>query len=45
MFHSCTVHRALPNLSDNLIRISADNRYQLENDPIDPSSLLPHYGL
>lgn len=41
-FHSYTIHRALPNLSGNRLRISTDNRYQRPEDPIDPGALKPH---
>ena len=43
-FHAFTIHKALPNLSENQLRISTDNRYQLPADAIDPSALLPHFG-
>ncbi len=43
-FHSFTIHKALPNLSGNQLRISTDNRYQLPHDTIDPGALLPHFG-
>ncbi len=43
-FHAFTIHKALPNLSGNRLRISTDNRYQLPHDAIDPSALLPHFG-
>jgi ectoine hydroxylase-related dioxygenase (phytanoyl-CoA dioxygenase family) len=41
-FHSYTIHKALPNLSGNRLRLSTDNRYQLQGDTIDPDALLPH---
>ncbi len=44
-FHSHTIHKALPNLSSDRLRISTDNRYQRPDDEIDPSSLKPHYNL
>lgn len=44
-FHSYTIHKALPNLSGNQLRISTDNRYQRPNDSIDPGALQPHFGL
>ena len=44
-FHSYTIHKALPNLSANQLRISTDNRYQLSQDVIDPEALLPHFQL
>ena len=43
VFHSYTIHRALPNISERYLRLSVDNRYQLASDPIDPSSLRKHY--
>ncbi|THF76585.1 phytanoyl-CoA dioxygenase family protein [Cohnella fermenti] len=42
VFHSQTVHRAMPNTLGNRIRLSCDNRYQRVRDIIDPSSLQPH---
>jgi ectoine hydroxylase-related dioxygenase (phytanoyl-CoA dioxygenase family) len=44
-FHSYTIHKALPNLSGNRLRVSTDNRYQRREDPIDAAALLPHFGL
>lgn len=44
-FHSFTVHKALPNLSGDQMRISTDNRYQINGDSIDPGALLPHFNL
>lgn len=44
LFHSYTVHRALPNRSSNRLRISVDYRYQAVSQPIVGDSLLPHYG-
>lgn len=44
-FHSYTIHKALPNLSGNQLRISTDNRYQRPGDRIDPGALKPHFGL
>lgn len=41
-FHSYTVHKALPNLTEDRLRISTDNRYQKSADDIDPGSLKPH---
>ena len=42
-FHSYTIHKALPNLTSDRLRLSTDNRYQRPKDDIDPSALLPHY--
>ncbi len=44
-FHAYTIHKALPNLSADRLRISTDNRYQLADDAIDPGALRPHYDL
>lgn len=44
LFHSHSIHKALPNLSGDRIRISTDNRYQRITDEIDPSSLKQHFG-
>jgi ectoine hydroxylase-related dioxygenase (phytanoyl-CoA dioxygenase family) len=44
-FHSYTIHKALPNVSGNRLRISTDNRYQRPNDQIDPGALRPHFDL
>lgn len=42
VFHSLTVHGAIPNVSDRL-RLSVDYRYQSARDPIAAPSLLPHF--
>ena len=44
-FHAYTIHKALPNLSADRLRISTDNRYQLAHDTIDPGALRPHFDL
>ena len=44
-FHAYTIHKALPNLSGDRLRLSTDNRYQRRGDDIDPGALQPHYGL
>ncbi len=44
VFHSLTVHKALPNLADEQIRLSVDFRYQPLSHPIDKSSLMPHHS-
>ncbi len=44
IFHSYTVHRALPNRTHNRLRISSDYRYQGASQPIVEDSLMPHYG-
>jgi len=43
-FHSFTIHKAMPNLTSDRLRLSTDNRYQLVEDEIDPASLLPHFS-
>lgn len=42
VFHSLTVHRALPNDSDRM-RISVDYRYQAEGEDITERCLSPHF--
>ena len=44
-FHAFTVHKALPNLSGNRMRLSTDNRYQRPQDPVEPGALRPHFDL
>ena len=44
LFHSLTVHKALPNLDPMHLRLSVDFRYQPLSHPVDPSSLLPHHN-
>jgi ectoine hydroxylase-related dioxygenase (phytanoyl-CoA dioxygenase family) len=44
-FTSYTIHKALPNLSGDRLRISTDNRYQRPDEAIDPGALKPHFGL
>jgi hypothetical protein len=41
-FHPYSIHKAMPNLTSDRLRISTDNRYQRQRDAIDPSALLPH---
>ncbi len=41
-FRSYTIHKALPNLTKDRLRLSTDNRYQVGNDEIDPAALKPH---
>lgn len=45
IFHSYTVHKALPNLTPNRLRLSIDNRYQQAQDAIEPGSMGTHYNL
>lgn len=42
-FHAYTIHKALPNLSPERLRLSTDNRYQRSTDEIDPAALRPHF--
>ncbi len=42
-FRSYTIHKALPNLTPDRLRLSTDNRYQVNIDEIDPSALRPHH--
>ena len=44
LFHSKTVHRGLPNLSGNHIRLSVDYRYQKTTDKIMVKNLGVHQG-
>ncbi len=44
IFHSLTVHKGLPNLSDRL-RQSVDARYQRVSEPVSELSLSPYAGL
>ena len=43
-FHSHSVHKGLPNLSGNRIRLSVDYRYQRASDPVMDLVLTPHQG-
>jgi ectoine hydroxylase-related dioxygenase (phytanoyl-CoA dioxygenase family) len=43
IFHSLTVHKGLPNLTDRL-RLSLDNRYQRASEPICERCLQPYAG-
>ena len=42
VFHSLTVHQALPSLTPDLLRVSLDNRYSSPKDPISAHMLEPH---
>jgi hypothetical protein len=44
VFHSLAVHKALPNLTADRIRLSVDFRYQPLSHPISEGSLQPHYA-
>ncbi len=43
IFHSLTVHKGLPNLTERL-RVSLDNRYQRASEPICERCLVPYAG-
>ena len=43
-FRSYTIHKALPNLTPDTLRLSTDNRYQQHEDTIDSAALKPHYS-
>jgi ectoine hydroxylase-related dioxygenase (phytanoyl-CoA dioxygenase family) len=45
IFHSYTIHKAMPNLTKDQLRISIDNRYQPENEEFEPGSMKTHYDL
>ena len=42
VFPALTIHKALPNLTEDRLRISLDNRYQRITDPIAEHMLGPH---
>ncbi|MBI3455554.1 MAG: phytanoyl-CoA dioxygenase family protein [Candidatus Rokubacteria bacterium] len=44
VFHSLMVHRGLPNLTGDRLRLSVDYRYQAPSQPICETSLRPHMG-
>lgn len=44
IFHSHTVHRAIPNRTADQLRISVDYRYQGVSQPLVEDGLLPHYN-
>ena len=45
IFHSYTVHKALPNLTPDQLRLSTDNRYQRAGEEIADISKSTHYNL
>ncbi len=45
VFHSHTIHRALPNLTKDRLRLSVDNRYQMKGEAVEEHSMKSHYGL
>jgi hypothetical protein len=42
IFHSLTLHRALPNVTADRLRVSLDNRYQALSSPIAEHQMQPH---
>ena len=42
VFHSLTVHKSIPNLTENRVRLSVDYRYQPPSLPIEEKSITPH---
>ncbi|MEM7536488.1 MAG: phytanoyl-CoA dioxygenase family protein [Chloroflexota bacterium] len=44
LFHSHTVHKALPNRKEKTLRFSVDYRYQGVHQPIVADGLQPHYN-
>ena len=44
-FTTFTIHKALPNLSGDRLRVSTDNRYQRPDEEIEPGALRPHFNL
>ena len=42
IFPFLTIHKALPNVSADRLRVSLDNRYQRAGDPIADHMLMPH---
>jgi hypothetical protein len=45
LFHSHTIHKAMPNLSADRLRLSIDNRYQRQGESIEKGSMETHYNL
>jgi hypothetical protein len=45
VFHSHTVHGAMPNLTPDRLRLSTDNRYQREGDEFGPAAKRTHHDL
>lgn len=45
IFHSLTIHEALPNVTPDRMRISLDNRYQAIGLPVAEQMLVPHLAL
>ncbi|MBV9851370.1 MAG: phytanoyl-CoA dioxygenase family protein [Armatimonadetes bacterium] len=44
LFHSHLVHKGLPNVTPDRLRISVDYRYQGVSQPLVEDSMRPHYG-
>ncbi len=44
IFHSCTVHAAQPNVSENVVRMSVDTRFCDYGAPVFSSNKEPHHG-
>ena len=42
LFGCLMVHGALPNLTEDRLRVSLDNRYQLDGQPVSENQLKPH---
>ena len=45
VFHSHTIHKALPNLTPDRLRLSTDNRYTCKDAEVADLSRKSHYGL
>jgi ectoine hydroxylase-related dioxygenase (phytanoyl-CoA dioxygenase family) len=45
IFEALMVHKALPNLTEDRLRVSLDNRYQAIGDPIAEHMLEPHLNI
>ncbi|HEY6130470.1 MAG TPA: phytanoyl-CoA dioxygenase family protein [Halioglobus sp.] len=44
IFHSCTVHKAEPNITTDTVRISIDTRFCDHGAPVFSTNLEPHHG-
>jgi len=45
LFHSHTIHKALPNLTPDRLRLSTDNRYQRSDEEMEAGAMGSHYRL
>jgi hypothetical protein len=45
IFPALTIHKALPNLTEDRLRVSLDNRYQKLGDPMSAHMLEPHLNI